>query len=341
MGKQAKNSYSFINLIAVVACFGVIVVILSVLLANFMFEKSVGEDSSDVSEQTERSSEASSDTSEPFGDTSEESLPAETSGEEPKPVLKYDTVKVPYSDIHKGDLVVVNNEQKFDFANTPKLMKFSNYSEYTSKVFKLRDLELQISFDVLPSLNSMMAALNSYTGSNALTVTYGFRSESDQAERYSSGKDSDMAGGSDLNTGLSFMCTVYPAEEGSLSDGKFTWLAENCSKYGFILRYPNGRKSLTLHDGSDSLFRYVGRPHAFLMKLNNQCLEEYIDFCKRFTYDNYYSINSEGKRYYIYYVKANTSGDTEIKVPENCDYTISGDNSEGFIVTVMAGLVND
>ena len=340
MGKQAKNSYSFINLIAVVACFGVIVVILSVLLANFMFEKAV-EPASDGSEQSAGSDNVSSDTSKPWSDTSEESDEPDVSKEESLPPMNYETIRVPYSDIHKGDLIVVNNNQKFDFANTPKLMKISNYSDYTSKVFKLRDLELQISFDVLPSLNSMMQALNSYTGSNALTITYGFRSESDQADRYSSGKDGDMAGGSDLNTGLSFMCTVYPAEEGSLTDGKFAWLSENCSKYGFILRYPNGRKSLTLHDGSDSLFRYVGRPHAFLMKLNNQCLEEYIDFCKRFTYDNPFSVNSDGKRYYIYYVTANKSGDTEIKIPENCDYTVSGDNSEGFVITVMAGLVND
>ncbi len=336
MGKKANESYSFINLIAVVACFGVIVVILSVLLANFMFEKAV-DPGDDVSEGSGDVVDTSSGDAVSQTETSDESGETDVSKEDPGLPSNYETVKVPYSDIHKGDLIVVNNNQKYDFANTPILMKIYNYQDYTSKVFKLRDLDIQISFDIISPLNSMLGALNAFTGSNALTVTYGFRSEADQAERYSSGKDTDMAGGSELNTGLAFMCTVFPAEEGSLSEGRFAWLAENCDKYGFVLRYPAGKKSLTLHDGSDSLFRYVGRPHAFLMKLNNQCLEEYIDFCKRFTYDNPFSIISDGKRYYIYYVKANTKGETEIKIPENCDYTLSGDNSEGFIVTVMAG----
>ncbi len=55
------------------------------------------------------------------------------------------------------------------------------------------------------------------------------------------------------------------------------WLKANAHKYGFILRYPKEKESITKIKYEPWHFRYVGVEHA--TKIYNQgiCLEEYID----------------------------------------------------------------
>lgn len=59
-----------------------------------------------------------------------------------------------------------------------------------------------------------------------------------------------------------------------LAQGK--WLAENCYKYGFILRYPANKVSITGIDFEPWHFRYVGVEHAAYMYTHDLCLEEYV-----------------------------------------------------------------
>ena len=52
---------------------------------------------------------------------------------------------------------------------------------------------------------------------------------------------------------------------------------ENCADYGFILRFPKGKESVTGVIYEAWHFRYVGDPtvaHAIMD--NNLCLEEYL-----------------------------------------------------------------
>ena len=71
------------------------------------------------------------------------------------------------------------------------------------------------------------------------------------------------------------------------------------------------------------------------MKQNNLCLEEYIDFLKQYTFTKaHLQIKSfDEVSYDVYYVPA-TEGKTKIPVPKNNDYSISGNNVDGFIITV-------
>ncbi len=55
----------------------------------------------------------------------------------------------------------------------------------------------------------------------------------------------------------------------------FTWLIENCADYGFILRYPKGKESVTGIVYESWHFRYVGREVAKYIMENNLTLEEY------------------------------------------------------------------
>lgn len=58
------------------------------------------------------------------------------------------------------------------------------------------------------------------------------------------------------------------------------WLIEHCSDYGFVLRYPTEKKDITKINYEPWHYRYVGIEHAKIMKENDFCLEEYIEFLK-------------------------------------------------------------
>lgn len=55
----------------------------------------------------------------------------------------------------------------------------------------------------------------------------------------------------------------------------FTWLYENCADYGFILRYPKGKESITGIVYEPWHYRYVGEDVAHYIMDNNLTLEEY------------------------------------------------------------------
>lgn len=60
----------------------------------------------------------------------------------------------------------------------------------------------------------------------------------------------------------------------------FTWLVENCADYGFILRYPKGKESVTGIVYEPWHYRYVGEEVARYIMENNLTLEEYWEEVK-------------------------------------------------------------
>ena len=55
------------------------------------------------------------------------------------------------------------------------------------------------------------------------------------------------------------------------------WLAEHSSEYGFILRYPKGKESITSIEFEPWHFRYVGKEAAEVIAREELCLEEFWD----------------------------------------------------------------
>lgn len=109
---------------------------------------------------------------------------------------------------------------------------------------------------------------------------------------------------------------------------------ESVADFGFILRYPKAKEAVTGIAYEPWHFRYVGHPHAKIMEENGLTLEEYTEFIKqyraerRLIYSSTNSITAE-----IYYAPA--GGDSEtVSVPDTGIYQISGNNFDGFIVTV-------
>ena len=55
------------------------------------------------------------------------------------------------------------------------------------------------------------------------------------------------------------------------------WLMENSWKYGFILRYPTDKKSITHINYEPWHYRYVGKANAKMIHDSGLCLEEYLN----------------------------------------------------------------
>jgi len=63
------------------------------------------------------------------------------------------------------------------------------------------------------------------------------------------------------------------------------WLAENCYKFGYILRYEADKTPITGILYESWHFRYVGRYHATRMHELDMCLEEYTEYLNEMGYE--------------------------------------------------------
>ena len=57
---------------------------------------------------------------------------------------------------------------------------------------------------------------------------------------------------------------------------EYRWLKEHCAEYGFILRYPKDKVSITQYQFEPWHFRYVGKEAAQAIMSQGICLEEYL-----------------------------------------------------------------
>jgi D-alanyl-D-alanine carboxypeptidase len=65
-----------------------------------------------------------------------------------------------------------------------------------------------------------------------------------------------------------------------------TWLYENAWKYGFILRYPEGKENITGYKYESWHYRYVGVAHSENFNQNDLTLEEYLGIYTNNTDEN-------------------------------------------------------
>lgn len=85
---------------------------------------------------------------------------------------------------------------------------------------------------------------------------------------------SAKAGESEHQTGLALDISMLHQNFGNTYEGR--WLANNCAKYGFIIRYPIGKESITGYMYEPWHIRYVGTILAEKITASGLCLEEYL-----------------------------------------------------------------
>ncbi len=141
----------------------------------------------------------------------------------------------------------------------------------------------------------------------------------------------------DLITGYSVKFSIFGSKHNYTFESEdYIRLQEMAHEYGVILRYPSGKESYTGFEYDPKIYRYVGMAHTYYMNRYNMCLEEYLDKVRTEKIIEFRTANGSGTPYVVYYVPADQSGRTEISVPANAgyEYSISGDGTGGFIVTV-------
>ena len=264
---------------------------------------------------------------------------------EPKTV--YENVSVSNEDVHAGDLILVNTDTAYVEENPTEIV--SIYDHKTDN-YHVSGTETSLRQPALDALNQMLDAFYVATGHQDMIVISGYRTTQQQQELY----DADLAetgeqtstrvalpGHSEHESGYALDFSLYT--DGVQYDydgtGEYAWINENCAHYGYVLRYAEDKQETTGIQAEPWHYRYVGQPHATYMMENNVCLEEYLTLLKNYTADEPLSItNWDGEIYQVYYVAADTSTDsTYVMVPPDAKYTISGNNSDGFIVTVDTG----
>lgn len=261
----------------------------------------------------------------------------------------YMDIEVPKAQINKGSLILVSANNKVVYPTANELIDF--YGNKPNS-YQISAGNMKISKEVLPFLNDMMDGFFKATKKNDIIIWTSYRDEARQTQVYNEyvakyGIDESAPvkkvakpGESDHNTGLGVALKAYiNGIPYKLTDvNGYSWIEENCHKYGFIERYPSDKKEKTGIDYSDSYYiRYVGIPHSEIMKARSLTLEEYIILLKDYTFGNahYDYTASDGTEYDIYYVRAEGDGNTcTVSVPKDKEYTISGNNMDGFIVTV-------
>jgi D-alanyl-D-alanine carboxypeptidase len=108
------------------------------------------------------------------------------------------------------------------------------------------------------------------------------------------------------------------------------WLAENCQRFGFIIRYQEDKSEITQIGFEPWHVRYVGYPHSVVMYENAWCLEEYLAFLA--DTGGYTYRDGDGA---IWQVDYHPMGDGAIDVPEELPYSLSGDGEGGFVITTL------
>lgn len=86
-------------------------------------------------------------------------------------------------------------------------------------------------------------------------------------------------GSSEHQTGLAMdlLSTEYTELDAGFAKTKaYVWLKENCAKYGFIIRYPSEKVSVTKYDFEPWHIRYVGTAAAQSIVQKGITLEEYL-----------------------------------------------------------------
>jgi len=197
--------------------------------------------------------------------------------------------------------------------------------------------------------NVLKHILKSIGCTNEISPVSGYRTANEQQEIYASSlrdngidftkKFVALPNHSEHQTGLAidlglkkdiidFICPEFPYE------GICDMFRKAAPHYGYIERYQCKKEKITGIAQEPWHFRYVGYPHSKIISEKNLALEEYIEYIKRFSYENCLQIQDKEKIIEIFYIPFDAEKVTKVSIPKQYIYQVSGNNVDGFIVTV-------
>ncbi|MEK5057022.1 hypothetical protein BK126_18135 [Paenibacillus sp. FSL H7-0326] len=235
--------------------------------------------------------------------------------------------------VYTGSLVLVNKERKLHKEAVPNDIIDLGVRDELTKGFELLESSILLSEKVARKFGEMVEAA-AKDGVHDFRISSGYRDMSDQEQLFEEkGEDYALpAGHSEHNLGLSLDIGSTSGPIDQSAEGN--WLKKNAWNYGFILRYPKDKTNITGIQYEPWHFRYVGLPHSLIMKEKDFVLEEYLAYLKD---QGSIQVEAGGETYQIIYVPAYVpvSKQPKVSIPSGSKYDVSGDNIDGYIVTVL------
>lgn len=184
------------------------------------------------------------------------------------------------SDVSFGNLLICNKHYKLSSTYTGNLVTMDN--KYTRKSGSQLD---NVAYEAFKNLSDAakdeglyilnQSAYRSYSSQQSIYNNY-----LNTKGRTWTDKWSARPGHSEHQTGLALDVGTYTTIE--LDDfeftKEFTWMQNNAYKYGFILRYPDGKEYITGYGYEPWHYRYVGVDAATIIQNENITYEEYYAY---------------------------------------------------------------
>ncbi len=183
------------------------------------------------------------------------------------------------TDTSKGNLMLVNrlyglskDYEPEDIIDVPVSISYSG---------------VKISKSILENIEELIEA--GKEAGYTFVLSDGYRSYEAQKKMFESYKnsygyeeaDKNVArpGHSEYQTGISFQIVPYnKVFDKPRESTEYLWLKDNAYKYGFIFRYPEDKKDITLFDSYTWRLRYVGTDAASIIENEKICFEEYYAY---------------------------------------------------------------
>ncbi len=235
-------------------------------------------------------------------------------------------------DVHRGSLVVVNADNPYAFLSGDA--NLVSIEEKRSSSYTVDSADVLLDETAVVRLNQFISEFVTVTGKNDVKIESAYRSKEEQDAKYANGSSIFAGGYSDYHTGRSFDICIEPdgMESYYVPSEDYEWINNNAHKYGFILRYPEGKFDATGVNPRSYTFRYVGLPHSYYMHENDLCLEEYVETLKSYNAASPLTVDTGDAVWTVFYTELSADGASAINIPGCQEYSISGDNISGFIV---------
>lgn len=249
-----------------------------------------------------------------------------------------ETIQLSKKDIYKGSLLLVNANYPLIRDYQPeRLMNISQSSFSPVYLEKVAGTVLMVLLDDLQSLDQiqMVSGYRTYQEQNEIYETslqtngYTFTSQYvalPQCSEHQTGYAIDLGV---LQDTQDFIRPEFPYH------GISQIFRTKAGKYGYIERYQEGKEKIT--GISHEPWLYVGYPHAMIINTLGFCLEEYITFMKDYSQIKPYLYRDETQYIEIFYVPM-IEDTLLLTLKTNQVYQISGNNVDGFIVTIWRGM---
>lgn len=221
----------------------------------------------------------------------------------PTGYVKYE---VKSTDIYRGTLIIPQVAEDISANLTPFLTKPSN-------IYSVVLPDFLISEPALEPLNELMDCVFNITGLADYTLTNAYITP-------------------DVSTDFPDFYSGYTFAINSPTDPTNQSIIDNCANYGYILRYPPGKETVTGVPGNIQIFRYVGETAAKSMKSSGMCLEEFHANIRNYTADTEHLRIYEGVS--AYYAPYNPENEY-ILVPVGSEFTVYGNGSDGFLILYL------